>query len=135
MSENPETTVTKRIRKLMELHGAYFVKLSDTFTRGIPDVLVATNRIMLIEIKVDRSKGTLTTRSYKSLGLTGAQDSRIRNFYRRSGDAIVMTDTEDGGRLRVWIPIDSDNEGPGFEDYSMMHIEGTDDFLVAMGLT
>lgn len=133
MAENPETKVTRRIRALLEGHGAHFDKLSDSFTRGIPDSLVATDGIYLIEFKVDRSKGTLKTRSYKSLGLSGAQDHKIRAVYRRTKAALIVTDLEDGGRLRVWAPTNPFKEGPGHEEYFMI-CEGEQNLLRLIGL-
>lgn len=118
MAKNPETVVTNRFRKTAELRGADFVKLSDSFTRGVPDAYMVTDRVIMVEFKVDRTKGTMDTRSYKSLGLSGAQDHRIRNISRRSAlGACVVIDSAKGGQLQLFVPVGPSQEGPGHEDY------------------
>lgn len=122
MAKNPETVVTNRIRKLIEAAGGHFVKLSDTFTRGVPDAMVVTDRVVMVEFKVDRLKGDPTLRSYKSLGMTGAQDHHIRHIARRTNvkGSCVITDTKDGGKLRLWVPVDPGMEGDNYAVYAVL---------------
>jgi len=131
MSKNPETIVTNRIKDLLKRNGAHFVKLSDSFTRGIPDAMIVTNRVIMMEFKVDSTKGTMSERTYKSLKLSGAQDHHIKAIRKRAGSsAYVVTDTVGGGRLKVWIPADPFNEAS--EEYVCV-CEGEDNFLRLMG--
>jgi hypothetical protein len=119
MAKNPETLVTDDLRKALRDCGCYFMKISDQFSRGIPDSFVAVPRgLVAIEIKVDRQKTVRSTRTYKSLGLSGAQDHRIRMMNRVcEPTAFVFTNVKDMSRPRLWVPTDSSGEGPGFEDY------------------
>lgn len=133
MASNPETIVTNRIRKLLVSHGAHFVKLSDSFTRGIPDSFVVSNRVVFIEYKVDRGRKTLgTDRTYKSLGLKGSQDHHIKAISSRAPtSAYVVTDTVKGDRLRVWRPERPHDEA---DPTYVMVTEGDCNFLMLMGL-
>lgn len=120
MAVNPETRVTNRVRELMESAGAHFIKLSDSFTRGVPDSVVATDRVILIEFKCDRHKRDEVLRTYRSLGLSGAQDHHIRQVYRRTHrGACVLTDSVDGDKMRLWTPIGAWSEGPGHDMYAV----------------
>jgi hypothetical protein len=115
---NPETKVTDRLRRLLADAGCHAIKLSDSFTRGVPDMVVVSNRVIMVEVKVDRLKSDKTIREYSSLGLSGAQDHHVRQISRRcSLGACVVTDAVDGGKMRLWVPRDPAGEGPGFEDY------------------
>jgi hypothetical protein len=124
MAQNPETIITRRVRSVIEARGGHFIKLSDSYTRGVPDAIVTTNRLVAIEFKVDRTTGRDFARSYSSLGLSGAQDHIIRAIARRSGSncAYVVTDTLDGGRLRAWTPTLPNGEGPGYELYTVVAV-------------
>ncbi len=119
MAANPETVVTQRVRDVLKGAGAHFIKLSDQFTRGVPDALLVTDRILLVEFKVDRRKRDPNDLTYKQLGLSGAQDHHIRQICRRNTrGACVVTDSVDGGKLRLWLPLRSHGEGAkGFETY------------------
>ena len=119
MAKNPETVITDNLRELLKSFGAHTIKISDSYTRGIPDLLVSgPSGIRMIEIKVDRLKTDKKERSYKSLGLSGAQDHHIRAMVRQhSFAACVVTNTKDGGKLRLWAPIKAEREGPGFDSY------------------
>lgn len=131
MAVNPETKVTNRIRNLLLRNGAHFRKLSDSFSRGVPDSYVVTNRVVMLEYKVDRSKGTKEVRTYKSLGLSGAQDHEIKAVKKRAADcAFVVTDTVKGDRLRVWGPVNAFAEDD--DDYHLI-CEGEENFLRLMG--
>lgn len=111
MPPNPETKITVTIRKHLETRGAHFVKLSDSFTRGVPDALVVTNRPVMVEFKVDRLVGTDMMRTYRSLGLSGAQDHHIKALHRRClNSAAVVTNTARENRLRVWVPLNPHDE-------------------------
>jgi hypothetical protein len=105
---NPETVVTRRFRAELECRGAYCIKLSDQFTRGIPDLLVVTPKgVMLIEMKVDHRASKMTRSTYQLLGLTGLQDQRIRDICKRvDGGAWLVTDIPKGGKLMLWMPND-----------------------------
>lgn len=104
MAINPETVITDRLRLEVERAGGYSIKLSDRFTRGIPDLIVVMSRVMLIEVKVFR-RGTTQVSTWKRLGLTGLQDQRIRETWRRaSRSAYVVTGTLDGP-LTLWRPM------------------------------
>lgn len=131
MASNPETKVTNRIRNLLKMNGAHFTKLSDSFTRGVPDAYVVTNRVIMMEFKVDRSKGISRERTYKSLGLSGAQDHTMKAINRRApGCGYVVTDTVKGDRLRVWIPMSTDENS---EMYGCIS-ESDEEFLRVVGL-
>ena len=41
---NAESLLTEEVRKVLEGLGAHFIKISDRFTRGVPDSSVTTNR-------------------------------------------------------------------------------------------
>lgn len=120
MAQNPETLVTNRFRKLLTAAGAHVIKISDAYTRGIPDLLVSTtDGICMIEIKVDKLKSDKNTRTYKSLGLSGAQDHHVRQLaQRRILSGCVVTDIKKGGKLRLWIPLNPEKEGGHYGDYS-----------------
>lgn len=107
--ENPETKLTKYVRLALERAGAYSVKISDTFTRGIPDMMVVGNRIVMVELKVDRVFATKAT--WKQLGLSGPQHQRIIEICRRAGSAacVVTGRGGDPGSIRVWSPDDPTN--------------------------
>ncbi len=115
MARNPETRLTNRVRRLIESAGGHFVKISDQFTRGIPDAMVVTNRVVMSEFKIDTTKTMppKSERTYKSLRLTGAQDHHIRQIARRTTclGVCVITDTKAGDRLRLWIPLEPHGEG------------------------
>lgn len=117
---------------MLEKRGAFFLKISDSFTRGVPDAFVAVPmRIVALEFKVDRNKSDALDRSYKSLGLSGAQDHTVRAIRRLGGEAFVVTDTVKGDRLRVWVPQDNFDERN-----NDMYIElcaGDDMFIALMG--
>ena len=108
---NPETIITNRVRQKLESLGAIFIKISDSYTRGIPDALMAVTRMVLIEFKVDRTIRDTKFRSWKSLGLSGAQDHFIRQFLQRDPtSACVVTDNVSGTKLRLWHPVDQHDE-------------------------
>ena len=84
-------------------------------------MLVVPDRVIMVEFKVDRLKSDRDKRTYKSLGLSGAQDHHIRQICRRApGGACVVTDKESRGKLRVWLPFVPMREGPKFEDYYLL---------------
>lgn len=106
---NAETKLTEAVRRDLEASGAHCVKLSDRFTRGVPDMLVVTDRIVMIEFKIYGSE--LNVEKYANLGLSGSQDHHIRNMVRRSArSACVITGLPDGSKRSIWIPISPDTE-------------------------
>ncbi len=136
MAKNPETVITNELRKRIEDRGGYFMKISDQFSRGIPDAFASVViGLVAIEVKVDRSAGTKDVRTYKSLGLSGAQDHRLRRILACSnsmGSAFVFTNTTDGTRPTLWVPKRPDLEGRGFDEY-MVFAEGWDEIMRDLG--
>ena len=119
MAANPETELTKIVRtRLEKVYDALFVKLSDRFTRGIPDALVCTNRNVMVEFKIfDTDRAVVT---YKAMGLTGAQDHYVRAMcHRNRKSACVITGMRDGSSLALWLPVRPGREGPDFADYRL----------------
>jgi hypothetical protein len=126
--QNPETIITKELRSFLEDKEAYVLKICDQFTRGIPDMLVVTTRILMIEVKVYRRKKRNQTLTGKQLGLSGLQDVRIRQMARRTGrlGAFVFTNRVNGELPQLWWPSqDSLYEHPDKTDY-MLAAEGWD---------
>lgn len=123
MGLNDETIITKRMRKALEAGGAHCVKLSDQFTRGIPDMLCVATSVKFIEFKVDRrSLEHRKKYTWKQLGLSGAQDHHIRQMWRRvDGSAYVLTDTIVGDNTIIWYPVDAQIESKYGKYQSMMH--------------
>lgn len=108
---NPETTITTIVRRNLERLGAVFIKFSDSFTRGIPDSLVCISRPVLVEYKVDRQVNDRIERTWKSLGLSGAQDHFIKAFAGRCDkSACVVTNTVKHDRLKLWVPVRPEDE-------------------------
>lgn len=106
---NGETILTRFVRGHLEGRGALCIKLSDKFTRGVPDMMVVTSRIIMCEFKVYASELCVTT--WSDLGLSGAQDSNIRRICRRTGrGACVITGTATGDSVLVWSPICPERE-------------------------
>lgn len=91
---------------MLEARGAMTLKLSDSYTVGVPDLLIFHGRVILIEMKITRGKPKppLTVSSWKSLGLTGAQDSRIRRAFRSNASGAVVTGERDCERPCLWVP-------------------------------
>lgn len=136
MAKNPETKVTDDLKTALSSCGGYFMKVSDSYSRGIPDSFIAVPQgLWAVEIKVDRTKGTLCTRTYKSLGASGAQDHRLRQVARvAKGHAYIFTNTVDLDRPILWSPVNPEREGEGFEDY-MRIADGWESVLFLMGFT
>lgn len=102
---NPETLLTRFLRERLDGGGVYTVKLSDHFTRGIPDLLVVADRIVLVEMKIDRSTSPREALRANELGLTAMQDHRIREVCRRvARGACVVTGNSNGSGVRAWYP-------------------------------
>ena len=113
---NPETDFTAHVRRELERLGCYFMKISDRFSIGIPDATVATrSRVVVMEFKVLRSS-RLAAATYRELGLSGAQDSRIREVSRRTGAAYVVAE-QPNGAISVWVPIMPSKVGQPFVSY------------------
>ena len=118
MGTNPETRMTNAVRTALVAMGAHVIKLSDTFTRGVPDCLIVGERLIMAEFKVDRGVGRHDTRTWKQLRMTGAQDHHIRAICCRSlMGSCVVTALEDGTCMTVWLPVHPLREGEGFENY------------------
>lgn len=99
---NAESKVTEIFRGVLTRRGAYFVKLSDRFTRGLPDSLVVTNHVVMIEFKEGEADATCT---WKRLGLSGLQDQRIRDIYQRDKHgACVVLGSVRTGRFVLYVP-------------------------------
>lgn len=107
---NPETAFTNVVRAVLQRNGAYFIKVSDRFTIGVPDAVVCTStRVIVVEFKVLR-RSVLGTATYSELGLSGAQDSRIREFYARAKCSYVVAEQPDGTPT-VWVPVAAATRG------------------------
>lgn len=134
MAKNPETKVTDDLKMGITSAGGYFMKISDTYSRGIPDSFIAVPiGLIAVEIKVDRTKGTKDVRTYKSLGLSGAQDHRIRQVARvAKAKAYVFTNTVELDRPILWLPVDPGREGEGYQNY-VRFAEGWDSVMFALG--
>lgn len=106
---NGETVLTKIVRDALERRGAHCIKLSDKFTRGVPDMVVVTDRVIMCELKVYQSNACVE--GWKQLGLSGAQDGHIRKICRRSSrGACVVTGTATGDDVLLWTPICPETE-------------------------
>ena len=106
---NAETQLTKIVRERLEGLGCHCVKLSDRFTRGVPDLLVVSDRIVMLELKVFVATDSVHT--YQQLGMSGAQDHHVRQMCRRSlRSAACVTGRADGSRLALWTPISPESE-------------------------
>lgn len=106
---NPESLLTDMVRSILESRGAYTFKLSDSFTRGVPDMVAVGSKLRMVELKIAKAmSGTVT---YKSLGLSGAQHQRIIEMCRRDANsAVVVTGTPgDASSLKVWVPKHPDD--------------------------
>lgn len=115
---NPETVVTRELRRRLEALGAHTVKLSDSFTRGVPDLMVASDRVVMAELKVDESDGTWSVRTYRQLGMSGAQDQRVRELCRRNRlSACCVAIPRDMYSATLWVPLAPDRQGEGYESY------------------
>jgi hypothetical protein len=112
---NPETIATNDFRRRLEARGGYTVKVSDTFTRGIPDLQVTLGRLVAVEMKVG-SRVYGHTESYKALGLSGAQDQRIREICRRAPKCACVV-TAWHGEFTLWVPVRAELQGQGAEMY------------------
>jgi hypothetical protein len=133
--KNPESVATTTLRTALEARGAWTVKISDSFTRGVPDLQVVFDRVVLVEVKVLRRRTDLVT-PYSALGLSGAQDHHIRVVVRRTGPvlcgACVVTTGPDSEAFRMWLPVTPALEGPGHEMY-MMHTASVDTIARSLG--
>lgn len=116
---NPESVSTKEFRRLLEARGAFTLKLSDSFTRGVPDLLVSTNRVVMVEMKQDF--GTGSHRSYKTLGMSGAQDQGIRELCRRNPHSACVVGADPGNEMRckLWSPVVPERSGGPFVWYAL----------------
>lgn len=118
MARNPESVVTGWLRRRMSDAGLYSFKLSDSFTRGVPDAVCVGDRVVMVEFKVDR--GLLDFESYSALGLSGAQDQRIREICRRAPTAacvVTARPSTDDKTVRLWSPVEPERSGPDYESY------------------
>lgn len=106
---NAETELTAIVRTRLEGLGCHCVKLSDRFTRGVPDLLVVSDRIVMLELKV--FVATASVHTYQQLGMSGAQDHHVRQMCRRSlRAAACVTGKPDGGALALWTPVSPESE-------------------------
>lgn len=106
---NAESRLTEYLRKLLEKRGCHHVKLSDRFTRGVPDLLVVSDRIVMIELKVFQATSVVHT--YRELGMSGAQDHHVRQMCRRSlRSAACVTGRADGSHMLLWTPVCPESE-------------------------
>lgn len=81
------------------------IKLSDRFTRGVPDCLVVgTGRTTMVEFKITRGSDR-TAKTAKNLGLTELQAHRLLEISRRNSfGGVVLTGNADGEDLKLWAP-------------------------------
>ena len=109
----------------MRIHGCHEIKLSDSFTRGIPDVLMVSGRVILIEFKIDKGAHRFDARSYKQLGMTGAQDHHVRQISKRTDGrgAYTLAGTIDGDLLSLWVPTVPELEGGEYVMYRKVAFE------------
>ena len=83
MNEQPETIVWHHLRFKLERQGAYVQKTAGSLLqKGILDLIVVTNRIITVEVKVS-GRHKKSERTWKQLGLSGLQDERIRETCAR----------------------------------------------------
>ncbi len=103
--KNAESQLTDAVRKRLEGAGAHCIKLSDRFTRGVPDLNVTSDRMVMVEFKVlEPTESVVMT--WKDLGMTGLQDHHVRHMCRRAGrSACCLTGLVDGTDLKLWLPI------------------------------
>ena len=107
--ENAETKLTRSVRLALETKGAHCVKLSDKFTRGVPDMMVVSDRVVMVEFKIMTTTAMVLT--YSRLGLSGAQDHHIRQIARRAYRGVcVITGSSTGEELAVWVPVNPELE-------------------------
>lgn len=119
---NPETILTGWFRGLIEKRGAFCYRVSDAYTRGIPDLTVTTDRVIVIEMKIRPGGPTRSFQAmvWKALGVRGAQDHFIRQICRRSEfSACVVsgTEDEDPSSLALWVPVHPEIESNDSGDY------------------
>lgn len=95
------------------------MKLSDKFTVGVPDCHVTMARSVFVEIKETDVSDNIA--SWRKLKLSGAQDHKIRQMYRRvMGSACVVTAHRDRpSDFRLWVPMVANREGEGYELYRL----------------
>lgn len=120
MAKNNESKFTDVFKAFVESSGGGFVKLSDRFSRGILDSLVALGRVTWVELKYDYGAGDYDVRTWKQLKMSGVQDHNVRFFYGivpRGACTIIGTCLED---MSVWVPVVPRREGPGFENYRVV---------------
>ena len=83
MAEQPETIVWHHLRFKLERQGAYVEETAGSLLqKGILDLIVSTNRVVKVEVKVSGRHDKLE-RTWKQLGLSGLQDERIRQTCAR----------------------------------------------------
>lgn len=104
---NGESLLTKAVREALERRGAHCMKVSDRFTRGIPDLFVTTDRLIAIEFKVFVT--ALTVIGWREAGLSGAQDHHLRRIARRARRAsCVITGPPSEASvsaIKLWVPV------------------------------
>lgn len=117
MAVNPETVVTTYFKRRVIAAGGWFQKLSDRFSRGIPDVVMCISRVVMVELKTDTGLG-VGEETYKTLKMSGLQDHNVRAICNRDPyGACTITIKKDCTGARLWVPVRPDREGRGFEDY------------------
>lgn len=109
---NGESHLTRSVREALEGRGAHCMKISDRFTRGIPDMFAATDRLVAVEFKVLVTD--LVVISWRQLGLSGAQDHHLRHIARRSRRAacVITGPPHDApvSMIKLWTPISPERE-------------------------
>jgi hypothetical protein len=125
---NPETTLTRWFRIELERRGGYVLKCSDSFTRGVPDVSLTSDRVTWIEMKVADSSRRVEVgdeRSWQALTVRGAQDHFIRQVCRRCyrGACVVTGPPEEWpSRLALWLPVDPSVESNDPKSVGSMYL-------------
>lgn len=103
MGKTPEAIATTKFRdRLKSTDDAFTIKLSDTYTRGVPDLLVVITRVVMVEMKIAK-RVYAGSEVYSALGLSGIQDERLRSIASRSGNGACAVTVRDG-EYELWIP-------------------------------
>jgi len=117
--KNPESIVTDHFKNVVESLGGFYFKLSDRFTRGIPDCYVVFERGVFVEIKEGNFDGTVQT--YKKLTIRGGQDHKIRQMCRRhrKNACVVTMSVGSPNDMKLWVPVRPEKEGGEFQEYRL----------------
>ena len=111
MATNPETIVTDYFKRRVTALGGYYFKLSDRFTRGVPDCHVTFDRGVFVEMKEGLWLGPVAT--YQKLTIRGAQDHKIRQMCRRARKSacVISAPMRSPENMTLWVPVAAHREG------------------------